>query len=90
MEQYPFYEVIEQYGIYAVFALCTVEGDITLLIAGVVGGEYFLVPGFSLGGEVGLNYLRMGDEDNDGPGGAETDASMIGIGTEFRVRWYFQ
>lgn len=28
-------QLFEQYGIYAVFALCTVEGDITLLLAGV-------------------------------------------------------
>ncbi len=31
-----FYQLFEQYGIYAVFALCTVEGDITLLLAGVL------------------------------------------------------
>lgn len=30
------YEIIAQYGIYAVFALCTVEGDITLLISGTM------------------------------------------------------
>lgn len=35
MEQ-QFYQLFEQYGIYAVFALCTVEGDITLLLAGVL------------------------------------------------------
>lgn len=29
-------EIIEQYGIYAVFALCTIEGDITLLLSGVM------------------------------------------------------
>jgi len=34
--QEPFYQLFEQYGIYAVFALCTVEGDITLLLAGVL------------------------------------------------------
>ncbi len=28
-------QLLDQYGIYAVFALCTVEGDITLLLAGV-------------------------------------------------------
>ena len=28
-------EIFRDYGIYAVFALCTVEGDITLLLAGV-------------------------------------------------------
>ncbi|MGI8813141.1 MAG: DedA family protein [Pyrinomonadaceae bacterium] len=35
-------QIIEQYGIYAVFALCTVEGDITLLISGAMAhGEFF-------------------------------------------------
>jgi membrane protein DedA with SNARE-associated domain len=37
-----FYQLFEQYGIYAVFALCTVEGDITLLLAGVLAhNAYF-------------------------------------------------
>lgn len=31
-----FYQLFEEYGIYAVFALATVEGDITLLLAGVL------------------------------------------------------
>lgn len=38
---HPLYEIIEQYGIYAVFALCTVEGDITLLISGVLAHSGF-------------------------------------------------
>ncbi|MBA2379856.1 MAG: DedA family protein [Blastocatellia bacterium] len=34
--------IIAQYGIYAVFALCTVEGDITLLISGAMAqGGFF-------------------------------------------------
>ena len=38
----PLSQIIEQYGIYAVFALCTVEGDITLLISGTLAhGGYF-------------------------------------------------
>jgi membrane protein DedA with SNARE-associated domain len=38
----PFQQLIEQYGIYAVFLLCTVEGDITLLISGVMAhGAFF-------------------------------------------------
>ncbi len=38
----PFYQLIEQYGIYAVFFLCTIEGDITLLISGVLAhGGFF-------------------------------------------------
>ncbi len=58
---HPFYEIIEQYGVYAVFFLCTVEGDITLLISGVLAhsglfGSYgFLKVLFfgTLGGVVG-------------------------------------
>ena len=35
-------QIIQQYGIYAVFALCTIEGDITLLISGTMAhGGYF-------------------------------------------------
>jgi membrane protein DedA with SNARE-associated domain len=33
--------IIEQYGIYAVFALCTIEGDITLLISGAMAHSGF-------------------------------------------------
>lgn len=35
-------QLIEQYGIYGVFALCTVEGDMTLLLSGVMahGGVF--------------------------------------------------
>jgi membrane protein DedA with SNARE-associated domain len=54
-------QIIEQYGIYAVFALCTVEGDMTLLISGVMAhGGFFGNWGFfrvliagTLGGMVG-------------------------------------
>jgi membrane protein DedA with SNARE-associated domain len=56
-------EIIEQYGIYAVFALCTVEGDITLLLSGVMAhsnffGSYSFLKVFAagmLGGIVGDN-----------------------------------
>ncbi|MGD9563645.1 MAG: DedA family protein [Pyrinomonadaceae bacterium] len=35
-------QIIEQYGIYAVLALCTIEGDITLLISGAMAhGGFF-------------------------------------------------
>ncbi len=40
-------QIIEQYGIYAVYALCTVEGDMTLLISGVMShGGFFGKWGF--------------------------------------------
>ena len=65
--EHPFYEIIEQYGIYAVFFLCTVEGDITLLISGVMahGGFFgnwsFLKVIFfgTLGGMVGDSFGYM-------------------------------
>jgi membrane protein DedA with SNARE-associated domain len=37
-------QIIEQYGIYAVFALCTIEGDITLLISGAMAHSNFFGP----------------------------------------------
>jgi membrane protein DedA with SNARE-associated domain len=41
------YDILAQYGIYAVFALCTVEGDITLLISGTMAhGGFFGEWGF--------------------------------------------
>lgn len=39
--EFPLQEIIETYGIYAVFFLCTVEGDITLLISGVLANSSF-------------------------------------------------
>src|SRR5688572_15270553 len=57
-------QIIEQYGIYAVFALCTVEGDITLLISGAMAhssffGKYSFIKVFlagTLGGMVGDSF----------------------------------
>lgn len=37
-------QIIETYGIYAVFALCTIEGDITLLISGAMAHGHFFGP----------------------------------------------
>ncbi len=37
-------QIIAQYGIYAVFALCMVEGDITLLISGALAHSSFFGP----------------------------------------------
>ena len=60
-------QIIEQYGIYAVFALCTVEGDMTLLISGVTAHSGFfgnysflkvLLAG-TLGGMVGDNVAYL-------------------------------
>lgn len=43
MEQ-QFYELVAEWGIFAVFALCTVEGDITLLLSGVLAHGGFFGP----------------------------------------------
>lgn len=66
MEQH-FYQLFEQYGIYAVFALCTIEGDITLLLAGVLAhnsffGHFSLLKVYlfgTLGGMVGDTFGYM-------------------------------
>jgi membrane protein DedA with SNARE-associated domain len=60
-------QIIEQYGIYAVFFLCTVEGDITLLISGAMAhSEFFGKHSFiwvflagTLGGMVGDSFGYM-------------------------------
>ena len=57
-------QLIADYGIYAVFALCTVEGDITLLMSGAMAhseffGNYSFFKVFlagTLGGMVGDNF----------------------------------
>lgn len=57
-------QLIEQYGIYAVFALCTVEGDITLLISGAMAhsgffGNHSFIQVFlagTLGGVIGDSF----------------------------------
>ncbi len=43
MEQ-QFYELVAEFGIIAVFALCTVEGDMTLLLSGVLAHSSFFGP----------------------------------------------
>ncbi len=66
MEQH-FYQLFEQYGIYAVFALCTIEGDITLLLAGVLAhngsfGPYSILKVYlfgTLGGMVGDTFAYL-------------------------------
>lgn len=42
--EHPFYQLFEEYGIYAVLALCTVEGDITLLLSGVMAHNGYFGP----------------------------------------------
>jgi membrane protein DedA with SNARE-associated domain len=68
MDSHPFYDLIGQYGLYAVFVLAMIEGDITLLLAGVLAhsgffGEYsfakVLLAG-TLGGAAGDNLAYAG------------------------------
>lgn len=62
-----------------------------LALAAVTGGEFFLVDGLSLGGEVGLEWVRIGEEDVAGePSPAEEKASLLRTTSELRVRWYFR
>ena len=62
--EHAFNQLFEEYGIYAVFALCTVEGDITLLLSGVLAhnsnfGPYSFLKVYlagTLGGLVGDSF----------------------------------
>ncbi|HEX8651605.1 MAG TPA: DedA family protein [Pyrinomonadaceae bacterium] len=63
MDSHPFYELIGNYGLIAVFFLAMIEGDITLLLAGVLAhsgffGEYSfakVLAAGTLGGVAGDN-----------------------------------
>lgn len=61
-----------------------------LIFAGVAGGEFFLMPAFSLGGEIGLAYTSTGETEFDPDPGFEDeeDLTVLGLTSEFRVRWY--
>lgn len=63
--EHPVFEIIAQYGIYAVFVLCMVEGDITLLISGVLAhsgffGEYSILKVIIFGTAGGVTGDSMG------------------------------
>lgn len=67
------YDLIGQYGVYAVFVLAMIEGDITLLLAGVLAhGGFFGNHGF-------LQVLLWGTL-----GGVASDNAAYLIGREFR------
>lgn len=63
MDGHPLYDLIGQYGLYAVFLLAMIEGDLTLLVAGVMAhhgffGEYSFLKvacAGTLGGVAGDN-----------------------------------
>lgn len=78
MEQF-FFSLVEQYGLYAIFFLALIEGDITLLLAGVLAhGAYFGEYSF-------LKVLTVGTL-----GGVAGDGAAYGMGRGFRssVREY--
>jgi len=55
-------QLIADYGIYAVFALCTVEGDITLLMSGAMAhGDFFGKYGFWKVFVAGTTGAMVGD-----------------------------
>lgn len=59
-----------------------------------VGGDYFLSPSFSLGGEVTLTYYSIGDPEytdtaSDDDDTSTTSGSVISTGAQLLVRWYF-
>ncbi len=74
----------------------TKETDITF--GGVIGTEYFPIPKFSIGGEIGLNYVTFGNPDvtyNYYPTPAtsnstsEREQHTFFTGALFFLRWYF-
>lgn len=71
MEQ-QFYELVAEFGIVAVFALCTVEGDMTLLLSGILAHSSFFGP-YSF-----LKVILFGTL-----GGVVGDCSGYGIGRIF-------
>src|SRR5436309_1873323 len=69
--------LIEQYGLYAVFFLTMIEGDITLLVAGVVAQSVFVDEGI-LKGYGFAKVLRWGTL-----GGVASDNLAYGAGRSF-------
>lgn len=68
------------------------EKRLNLSLAGVTGAEFFLADRFSLGGEAGLEYVHMGQPDQEPEPSVdiEEDAGSLRTTAELRLRWYFQ
>ncbi|HVO72865.1 MAG TPA: hypothetical protein VMT35_02480 [Ignavibacteriaceae bacterium] len=61
-------------------------------ISGIcTGGEYLFSQHFSIGGEVQLNYIILGEPESSHPGfsSSSRSASETGTNTEVFFRWYF-
>jgi membrane-associated protein len=67
------YDLLGRYGLYAVFLLVMIEGDITLLLAGVLAHSYFF-------GEHGFLWLLLAGT----LGGAASDNIAYFMGRQFR------
>lgn len=87
MESHPFYELIGQYGLYAVFLLAMIEGDMTLLLAGVLAhGGFFEKQFFD-----GYSFLKVICAGTLGGVVSDNIAYMMGRGfgkTVRRFRFY--
>ena len=68
------------------------EDRLNLTLAGVTGAEFFLAEQFSLGGEVGLEYVHFGQPDVEPEPSVdiESDGSALRTVSELRLRWYFR
>ena len=76
------YELLGRYGVYAVFILVMIEGDITLLLAGVLAHSYFF-------GDHSFAWVLLAGT----LGGAASDNIAYLVGREFRkgvrdIRFY--
>jgi membrane protein DedA with SNARE-associated domain len=76
------YELLGRYGVYAVFILVMIEGDITLLLAGVLAHSYFF-------GDHSFAWVLLAGT----LGGAVSDNIAYLVGREFRkgvrdIRFY--
>ena len=60
---------------------------VDLNFAALFGGEFFPVDRFALGGEIGVEYTRIGQEGGDTAGDT---ASLLSTVAELRVRWYLR
>ena len=67
------YDLLGRYGLYAVFLLVMIEGDITLLLAGVLAHSYFF-------GDHGFAWVLLAGT----LGGAASDNIAYLLGREFR------
>ena len=71
------------------------DGEVSrmdLIMAAVAGGEGFITPAVSLGGEASLTYYSVGETEVDPDPGFDDDddATLLSLGVEFRVRWYIR